>query len=345
MSSSLGNNLSRKIANMGFLCACLVVLIHCPVSQTHSLYIEHFLKVYLTLIAVPCFFMISGFLLARHVLEDRWYTDAIKKRIRTLLVPLLVLDTMWFPIKYAIHYIGVSRFGADGSSEVMRLTLYNVLSGIGIIPWGQAVVIGMWYIKALFLLVLISPAFKFLVCQGKGRMIVSVFCVFGCSILQNALLEGGVWNYELNLQWAFYFMIGMAFCKHGGLNEVVRFRYISVVVAVVALFCLEKNIGQSIRGITLVCATLAMSIVVWSFVPSRQWSRHLVGNSFPVFVTHGMILYLLPIPFKVLGRWNDVVNVLGPIPIWFVVMGIALSFSVMVKRYFPRFSRMAFGGR
>ena len=345
MRSQFDKALSCKISNMSFFCACLVVLIHCPVSQTHFWYFEYFLKTKLTMIAVPCFFIISGFFLARHVSEESWYLDAIKKRIRTLLVPLFVLDAMWFPIKYGIHHIGVLRFGADGSSEVMRLTFYNVLSGIGIIPWGHTVVIGMWYIKALFLLVLISPALKYLVCYGKTRMIVSLVCMFVCYVMQNALLVGGAWDYELNLRCTFYFMLGMALCKHDGLNEVRRFRYMSAVVALIALFCLEKNIGQLMRSMILALATPAMSIIVWSLVPSRQWPQYLVGNSFPVFVTHGMILYLFPIPFKAIGLWNDIVNVLGPIPIWFVVMGIAITLSILVKRCFPNFSRVAFGGR
>ena len=325
MRKQLDRSLSCKISNMGFLCACLVVLIHCPVSQTHFWHIEFFLKTKLTMIAVPCFFMISGFMLARHISEERWYIDAVKKRIRTLLVPLLVLDALWFPIKYGVHYIGVSRFGADGSAEVMRLTLHNVLSGIGIIPWGHTVVIGMWYIKALFLLVVVSPAMKILVCQGKARMLVSLFCIFMLSIVQNTFWQEGVWVYELNLQWAFYFMIGMALYMYDGLNTVARLKYMSVVIMVVALYCLERNIGQLMRSMTLVCATLAMSVAVWSLVPSRQWPQYLVGNSFPVFVTHGMILYLLPIPFKAMGCWNDIVNVLGPIPIWFLVAGYAVD--------------------
>ncbi len=194
MEKLLDKKLSFKIANIGFLCACLVVLIHCPVSQTHFWHFEYFLKTKLTMIAVPCFFMISGFMLARHVSEENWYINAIKKRIRTLLVPLLVLDALWFPIKYGVHYIGVSRFGADGTDEVMRLTLHNVLSGIGIIPWRTAVVMGMWYIKALFLLVLVSPAMKILVCQGKTRMLFSLSCVFMLSIVQNTFCPEGMWG-------------------------------------------------------------------------------------------------------------------------------------------------------
>ena len=346
MTSRLDKELSCKIANMGFLCACLVVLIHCPISQTHFWYIEHLLKERLTMIAVPCFFMISGFLLTRHVFESGWYLAAIKKRIRSLIVPLLLLDVLWFPVKYGIHYLAVLRFGADDSSEIMKFTLYNVLSGIGIIPWGQAVVVGMWYIKALLLLVLVSPFFKWMVCEGKGRMAISISSIFVAYILQNTWFRwGGVWSYEFNLRCPFYFMLGMALYRYDGLYRVERLKYVASCVAVIGVYCLDKSIAPVMRDVWGTFTTLALTVVIWSFVPTKSWSLRVVGNSFPVFVLHGMILYLLPLPFKVLNVWQDFINVLGPIPICFVVTVLALLIATAIKRYVPRFANLVFGGR
>ena len=156
----LDKQLSNKIASMGFVCACLVVLMHSPASDGYCLAV-YLLKDILSMIAVPVFFIISGFLLARHCREDGWYKREVIKRIRTLLVPLWSLCILWLPIKYGIHHFGVLYCGADDSAGVMRLTWWNVLD----IPWGHAVVVGMWYVKALFLMVVLSP-FLFRLVRG-----------------------------------------------------------------------------------------------------------------------------------------------------------------------------------
>ena len=86
-STGLGMRLSNKIANMGFVCACLVVLIHSPMFGNVG-FVTYLLKNFLVRIAVPAFFMISGFLLARHCGEEGWYCREVCKRVKTLLVPL-----------------------------------------------------------------------------------------------------------------------------------------------------------------------------------------------------------------------------------------------------------------
>ena len=144
----MDRGLSNKIANMCFLCTLLVVVIHSPLPVSRELnFWEHFVKEVLTMIAVPTFFVISGYLLALRMPRSlaggiAWWLDAMKKRVRTIWVPYVVLSLLWFPVKYSFHWIGVRNFGADATAEVMSISVQNFLSGAGILPWGHSVVVG-----------------------------------------------------------------------------------------------------------------------------------------------------------------------------------------------------------
>lgn len=173
--------LSNKIANMSFVCACLVVCIHVPDVKVNFLDVAFsvLVKQGLSIIAVPVFFVIAGYFLGRHVGEDHWYAIAVKKRIKTLLVPFFVLNLIWFPVKYGVHYVGVRWFAADASSTAMELTLYNFLYYCGILPWGGNVVTGLWFVRALFYLIIISPVIVWML-RRWGCVVVFVMLALWC---------------------------------------------------------------------------------------------------------------------------------------------------------------------
>lgn len=164
----ISQELSDKIANMSFVCACLVVMIHTPFSVgTIDQFVKYWIGGGVASAAVPIFFIISGFFLGQHINEDGWYGRAVKKRIRTLVIPFFVLNLFWWPIKYGIHYVGVRYFGMDGSNPNEDVTLYNFLYYTGILPWGGNCVTGLWYVRALFYLIAASPLLVWFVKKGK----------------------------------------------------------------------------------------------------------------------------------------------------------------------------------
>lgn len=83
----VGKALSAKMANMSFVCAVLVVFMHVgslvPAGSFPWFFIEPFHEI-LGDMAVPYFFMASGFFLAGHMEEPEWYPWEMKKRFRSL---------------------------------------------------------------------------------------------------------------------------------------------------------------------------------------------------------------------------------------------------------------------
>ena len=111
---------SRKILNMGLLCAALVVTRHVfltgPVGSVAWL-IEQIVIDGIAQIAVPFFFVASGCLLARHFGEPGWWGKECRKRVFSLLVPYLIWSFIFVvigtPVSIASDYVAGRTFGTS----------------------------------------------------------------------------------------------------------------------------------------------------------------------------------------------------------------------------------------
>ena len=149
----IDETLSNRIANLGFVAACLVVGIHMAGGPVRIPWICG--------CAVPIFFFISGFLLAGSCEQPGWYGNALRKRVKTLLVPYVIICGCWFPVLYGLHEIAIKFAGAN--PDGLRLTWRTPLDVFGILFHGGPYSVGMWYIRALLILVAFSPVLVFFI--------------------------------------------------------------------------------------------------------------------------------------------------------------------------------------
>lgn len=162
----------------------------CPLSGQSFYY---FLRVagscVATHVAVPLFFMVSGFLLFYGVGEwnNEVYVRKIKRRMRSLLVPYLLWITLY------IAFVLSLRAYSAGSLEGLWQTFLDMggfrtywdttVSGQGYYnwfgctrPWTGPVLGPMWFVRDLFVLTLLSPAVCRLIRRfGKGYLLTVLF--------------------------------------------------------------------------------------------------------------------------------------------------------------------------
>lgn len=96
--ANISKELSNKFANMALLCAMLVVVIHFhldPIKGTTIWYVNTILVRAIASIAVPFFFLASGYFLAAHCGEQGWWGRALKRRVVSLLIPYLFWNCAW----------------------------------------------------------------------------------------------------------------------------------------------------------------------------------------------------------------------------------------------------------
>ncbi len=164
-------SLSEKLVGVSFLSACCIVMLHAYQNAMleageATAWLGLFAGWALPTFGVPIFFVISGYLLAVKAANGTaagWYGKAVKKRMRTLLVPYLLWCTISALTVIPFTMLGNHLAGRSlASNTCLREPLLSA--------WNLVLVYGgdlrsgpangpMWYIRELFLLVLAAPVF------------------------------------------------------------------------------------------------------------------------------------------------------------------------------------------
>ena len=164
-SSGISGETSAKITNMGLLSAFLVLFIHLPITGNDP-FLRHFNWYFsrgIGKIAVPFFFVASGYLLAGHFIKNGWYRNVVSKRIRTLLCPMI----LWSLIYYFVLDNGILPLlqtlfsGQPWNGDLFPVPDWRTLARLfAIHPFVQPYLGVCWFIRSLFVLVVISPFLK-----------------------------------------------------------------------------------------------------------------------------------------------------------------------------------------
>ena len=134
---------SNKMANMGFLCAIFIVLLHSGCGG-------------ITSVAVPYFFLAAGYFLAGHIGEVGWWKGEVCKRVRSLLVPMWIWGACSIMVELLLQW-GIRLTGYDYHGEQLSF-LYRLLRGGGVLFTVNMGVL--WFVRMLFFLVVISPLLR-----------------------------------------------------------------------------------------------------------------------------------------------------------------------------------------
>ena len=151
----MNNFLSNKIRNINFILIIMIVFLHAynlpkGYPENSILYvIEQFFTNGVARVAVPLFFIISGYLFFINISKFTIgiYMKKIKKRLNSLVIPFLV----WSLIS-VILVTNVSLFGYNfGRINIQSISdFFNILI-IKPIPFQ------LWFIRDLFIIILLSP--------------------------------------------------------------------------------------------------------------------------------------------------------------------------------------------
>ncbi|WP_169516023.1 acyltransferase family protein [Flavobacterium tegetincola] len=156
---------SQKIKISSFLLMIMVVFLHSYnldmkqgnalifVEKDFNWLIQNFVSNGITRIAVPLFFLISGFLFVRSstfTLED--YKVKIAKRLKTLVIPYL----FWTLFGLLMYFIMQSIPQSQGFFTNKLIKDYNLAEWLNAI-FVQPIPYQLWFLKDLIVMVFISP--------------------------------------------------------------------------------------------------------------------------------------------------------------------------------------------
>lgn len=348
-SERMSANLSAKIANLGFVCALLVVFIHLEhVPQEVGSFwwiVHYFIRSVVAVAAVPFFFLVSGFFLAPHVGEPGWWRVAAVKRLRTLGIPYV----LWCLVPLLALGVLAPESALGGVCSRAPLKASSVAAAFGLnlftVPEANR---PLWYVRALFLLLLASPLLAYGLRKAGVWFLLAVFGIYWA--VNSWSLDAPTWwlSVRWRMVWTFGFPVEGLFYFCAGLylwdRPVKLQRRTGLVLGGVGLAVGLVGMGLKMAGIfdygylTLTTIPLVL-LLLWTLSPSARWPSALVGNAFALYVIH-------PILVRALGLWGVLPSVSGIFLLeGALVAGASLALAVALNRTAPRLASFAFGGR
>lgn len=176
--------LSQKIKRIYFLLMIMVVFLHSYnidikqggkvlyFNKGFNWFLQDFISNGFTRIAVPLFFVISGYLF---VLDQKYELNnfflKMKKRVRTLVLPYLI----WTLFGFLFYFILQSIPQSQSFFTKKLIKDYSFLEWINAII-NEPIPYQLWFLKDLIVMVLLSPIIFFLIKQAKAFFLIIIFC-------------------------------------------------------------------------------------------------------------------------------------------------------------------------
>lgn len=144
-----------------------------------SIFIKELLSNNLGRLPVPCFFLFSGYLFFLKVYNwnKEIYKSSLIKKIKTLLVPYLLWNTIYIVI-IILKNLVFKNFGLsqdENYTYIAGTPFYQLLT--------DPVYFAFWYIRDLLIMILLTPIFYFLI-KKLDFLFLVILCVFYLSTLE-----------------------------------------------------------------------------------------------------------------------------------------------------------------
>lgn len=350
--SSVSAETSQKIKNMSVICALLVVMIHVGWSReilSPTWFVNELVKEGVARIAVPFFFVVSGYFLAAHFDEEGWWRRETKKRIHTLVIPFLMWSIIAYlallPIEMVADHLAHRPFGTS-----VALTDWRWAKLLGIVPWSMPRLRPLWYVRALFILVLLSPLIKMGARKFKIGWLLFWFIIpkIVVKLATSDLLWNNFFMHGLPLAGVggmFYFSLGVYLRSF---KVSVRSRTLFIVCAVcgaatlIAQVILRARGMDSPTGMPLPYLRVpALMYAVWYIMPSRPFPEWLTACAFPIYVMHIILLR----PAVLVLKYFSVGQQTRAILTCLTGMVLAIAITNLLRKFAPRVSNFLFAGR
>lgn len=306
--SRINPELSSKITNMSLICSLMVVLLHSGTPQqfgTVSWYISKLVFTGVTGIAVPFFFLISGFLLGQHAIDGAEFVSELKKRVCSLLIPFYFWNFAFWLFVMALT-IGVNL--VQGLPWSRNVSLCNSVDLLGLslsMPLGP-----MWYIRTLFLLVCMSP----LIVRLNRKpiwLVVPLIGIFSYLLIAPELpiSESPIkvaCRFVFSPSALLYFSVGLLWARIkiskgiSGVTAGICLTLGMLILALRALISLSPGYDLALRELSVPFILLG----IWKIVPARSMFFVEGRTSFLIYVLHPFVYLLLDAGFKHGGLFN-----------------------------------------
>jgi fucose 4-O-acetylase-like acetyltransferase len=358
MTLSVGENLSKRINSLRFLLIVFVVIIHNGISEKSFTrrnitaiipgYVEKvqsFIGI-ITAIAVPLFFLFSGYLLYT---KETKFVPTLKKKCRTILLPYILWNVLLVLFYFIMQTLPFTKQFFSSEPE-------NLIQNYGIIDWidvfigkftekreyNYPFVYQFWFLRDLFILNLLFVFIKKLVDKFP----------FGIFVLFLILWTNNIKIYIVSSEALLFFTFGYYIVKYNLTEknvDVIKTIDLSIIygIAIVLEFLFRKSM-PTLHKVNIIIGCIFFLKVSQYFIENIQLYKVLAWlekYQFIVYAVHGIVIpQILKIYIKVVPL-NGVFILLGYFFMILFGVFISLVFGVMFKKIFPKIYAVLTGGR
>ncbi len=360
-------DLSRKLTAVSFFSACCIVLLHAnphsPAASKATNTVIHFLSVVMTSFAVPMFFALSGYLIAKKTDSGRslgWYLPVLKKRSRTLLVPYLAWCTVFAVLFVPVKMLGNRLLGKPLLENTFLapplFSFDNLACVYGFYLSEYPALRVLWYIRNLFFLCLLTPAF-FPVMRRRATGLIFLGTVGAVYLLFPGLYPV-FYGPGFNLQGFLFFPLGIYLASYPvepGAFRIFRralpFVWVGFAVLTTWSFRYSKMPYDVSMSFLSACVITGCGAVweLYDMIPAfrRIGELSISRDSFFLYASHLLIMDSVG-GTQMQSFLNHTFHVpeLGTYLLRFLIsLVLSLLAAELLKRFMPRLYRILTGGR
>jgi len=215
---------------------------------------------------------------------------------------------------------------------------------MGLNPFAFPAMIQFWYLRALFVLVLLSPLFARLATRW-GLVVLFVLYAVVCPFVSGAHGPLDIFfRSTLSMEGVFYFTAGLYLRRHpvllgrGGLVSVVL---VALVTVAAGSWCRCHGMMPTANWLRWASLPFVLT-ALWHMTPAVKLPMWLTACAFPIYLLHILVIRLLefvPLPF----------DRLGPVGSWGLRVGVVFvltaGVAMLLRRVMPKVAAVCFGGR
>lgn len=277
-------------------------------------------------LAVPLFFVISGFFMAYH--NDGTvavYKTRVCSRVKSLFIPYILFSLLWCAVTLVL-----GKVGNLGLWSLLRTILF------------QPVPFQFWFLQHLLLLVLCSWMLYFLTARWPKLLIALLLCAY----IGHPDIRGAWWSSVL------FYVIGMSMAIHSGRFSHRRIMMFAGLYAIAAAACIVMRYFQSDSGtFYLVLHKVAVllgvyAVINWIFAGKARPVKMLISprSCFWVFALHEPLQSMLKNIYLLFAN-SQLSILIGYLLIPFVTIAVCVAVSESMYRFMPSVARIMAGGR
>ena len=332
--------ISYKIKNISFLLTILVVILHAynlesnPDINTIS-FIQKFISHGIATVAVPIFFVISGFLFFYNFESsvENWIKK-YKSRFKSLLIPYFIWCTSWMIILYSIQLIPIFK-GFFSNMILSEFSFQEILQH----TYKYPIPFQLWYISSLIECVIISPLIYYIIkkigyISGPILVILWFFNIIDYPI---ALFSIG----------CFLSINNISFSRSSS-----KLKYITILLLFLITTIIKTYLSYydfSYIGILGNAVILLGVVSIWMAYDQYSDKLDRVFN----ITKYGIFIYFLHEPLqsfiirvllKIFSNWkigSIIIYIISPV----ITISICLVIAVFLNRYMNKTYKILTGGR